>query len=323
INMCCLIFALFLLLYVVYKVYEYHKGKTSVENKNNRHVLITVCDSGFGNELALLLDKKGVPVFAACLTEKDGTELKKQASSRLRVLQLDVTDQGSICNAVEFVKRNLPKAADLWGLVNNAGLQVLHAPLEFQSHEAIEKCLKVNLLGSIDVTRSFLPLLRKAKGRLVYLSSDSAFIEWPCRTPYVISKFGIEALAECLRRELYQVGVTTHTIQPGLFKTSIVDPNEMKSTLQKAFDEVDEEVQQFYGQQWLKKTKESFDGIPKIQCKDLSQVTNAIYHALFSVMPKRQYRCGADCKYYFYPISLLPEWFNTWYSTAGRSHKSS
>ncbi|XP_062612744.1 retinol dehydrogenase 16-like [Saccostrea cucullata] len=311
--MCCLILALFVVLYVVYKVYEFHKGKTSVENKNNRYVLITGCDSGFGNALARLLDKQGVPVFAACLTEKGGTELKKHTSSRLRVLQLDVTDQKSIRNAVEFVKRHLPKSSGLWGIVNNAGLQVLHAPLEFQSHEAIEKCLKVNLLGSIDVTRSFLPLLRKAKGRLVYISSDSAFIEWPCRAPYVISKFGIEALAECLRRELYQVGVTSHTIQPGPFKTRIVDPNEMKSALQKAFDEVDEEVKQFYGQQWLQKIKESFEGIPKIQYEDLSPVTNAICHALFSVMPKRRYRCGKICEYYFYPISLLPEWFNTWY----------
>lgn len=57
------------------------------------------------------------------------------------------------------------------------------------------------------------------------------------------------------RRELYHVGVTSSTIQPGPFKTSIVDPNEMKSTLQRAFDSVDEEVQQFYGQNWLNKSK--------------------------------------------------------------------
>ncbi|XP_062592533.1 retinol dehydrogenase 7-like, partial [Saccostrea cucullata] len=110
-------------------------------------------------------------------------------------------------------------------------------------------------------------------------------------------------------RELYTVGVTSHTIQPGSFKTRIVDPNEMKSALQKAFDE----VEQFYGQQWLQKTKDSFDEIPQTQYENLSPVTTAIYHALFSVMPKRRYRCGLDCKYYFYPVSLLPLWFNTWY----------
>jgi hypothetical protein len=59
--------------------------------------------------------------------------------------------------------------------------------------------------------------------------------------------------------------------------------------------------------------KESFSGIPDIQYEDLSPVTDAMYHALFSVMPKRRYRCGTDCEYYYYPVSLLPEWFNTWY----------
>ncbi|XP_061164013.1 retinol dehydrogenase 7-like [Saccostrea echinata] len=312
--MCCVFFLLIVGLYFLYKVYEYHKGKTSVENINNRYVLITGCDSGFGNALALLLDKKGVPVFAACLTEKGGTKLKNKTSSRLRVLQLDVTDQNSIHNAVEFVKHHLPKSSGLWGLVSNAGLQVLHAPLEFHSPEAVEKCLSVNLFGSINMTRSFLPLLRKEKGRLVYVTSECVFREQACRAPYVISKVGVESLAECLRRELYEVGVTIHTIQPGAFKTNIVeDFNEMKSILQRAFDAVDEEVQEFYGQHWLSKTKESCDRIPHVQCKDLSLVTNAIYHALFSVMPKKRYRCGPDCIYYFYPISLLPEWFNTWY----------
>ncbi|XP_062612741.1 retinol dehydrogenase 7-like isoform X1 [Saccostrea cucullata] len=312
--MCCLLFLFIIFLYILYKIYEYHKGKTSIDGINNRYVLITGCDSGFGNALARLLDKQGVPVFAACLTEKGGTELKKHTSSRLRVLQLDVTDQISIRNAVEFVKRHLPESSGLWGLVNNAGLQVLHAPLEFHSPEAVEKCLSVNLFGSINMTRSFLPLVRKEKGRLVYVTSECVFREQACRVPYVISKVGVESMAECLRRELYDVGVTIHTIQPGAFKTSIiVDINEMKATLQRAYEAADEEVQEFYGKQWLNKTKESMDGIPNVQCKDLSLVTTAIYHALFSVMPKKRYRCGPDCIYHFYPVSLLPQWFNTWY----------
>lgn len=57
------------------------------------------------------------------------------------------------------------------------------------------------------------------------------------------------------RRELYYAGVTFHTIQPGAFKTSIVDPEVMKSTLQKAFDAADSEVQAFYGQKWLQESE--------------------------------------------------------------------
>lgn len=310
-TMCCLILALILVIYIAYKIYENQKGKTFIEKITNRYVFITGCDSGFGNDLARILDKQGVPVIAGCLTEKGGADLKRKTSSRLRVVQIDVTDQTSIRNAVESVKRTLPKSEGLWGLVNNAGIQVLHAPLEFHSYEAIYKCMAVNLFGAIEVTKAFLPLVRKAKGRVVCTTSDCAFQSYACRVPYVISKVGMDAMAECLRRELYYAGVTFHTIQPGAFKTSIVDPEEMKSTLQKAFDAADSEVQAFYGQKWLQETKEQFVGITKSQCEDLSEVTNALSHALFSVMPKRSYLCGTRCKFDYY-LSQLPGRIHTW-----------
>lgn len=110
--MCCLLLAFILvIIYIAYKIYEYQKGKTFIENISNRYVFITGCDSGFGNGFARLLDKQGVPVIAGCLTEKGGADLKKQTSSRLRVVQIDVTDQTSIRNAVDSVKRILPKSA--------------------------------------------------------------------------------------------------------------------------------------------------------------------------------------------------------------------
>jgi NAD(P)-dependent dehydrogenase (short-subunit alcohol dehydrogenase family) len=115
--MCCLIATLFIVIYATYKLFRHHRGQTFIENTHTRHVLITGCDSGFGNELARLLDKQGVPVFAACLTEKGAAELKKKTSSRLRVLQLDVTDQRSIHSGVEFVKRHLPKSSGKYLLV--------------------------------------------------------------------------------------------------------------------------------------------------------------------------------------------------------------
>lgn len=108
--MCCLILALILVIYIAYKIYENQKGKTFIEKITNRYVFITGCDSGFGNDLARILDKQGVPVIAGCLTEKGGADLKRKTSSRLRVVQIDVTDQPSIRNAVESVKRILPRS---------------------------------------------------------------------------------------------------------------------------------------------------------------------------------------------------------------------
>ena len=60
--------------------------------------------------------------------------------------------------------------AGLWGIVNNAGICYL-ADLEMTSEKLFRKVLDVNLLGLINVTTAFLPLVRLAKGRIVNMSS--------------------------------------------------------------------------------------------------------------------------------------------------------
>ena len=60
--------------------------------------------------------------------------------------------------------------AGLWGVVNNAGIGCV-AELEMTSEKLFRKVLDVNLLGLINVTKTFLPLIRLAKGRVVNMSS--------------------------------------------------------------------------------------------------------------------------------------------------------
>ena len=74
----------------------------------DRYVMITGCDTGFGNLVARRLDREGCRVFAGCLTEKAETELRKLCSSRLKTFSLDVTSHDSILRGREFVKQYLP-----------------------------------------------------------------------------------------------------------------------------------------------------------------------------------------------------------------------
>lgn len=93
-----------------------------VDDLDRKHVLITGCDSGFGNLLARQLDRKGFHVLAACLTEEGAAELSAGTSARLKSLVLDVTDSSSICRAVRFVsaevggrgEKDRPRAAGGW-----------------------------------------------------------------------------------------------------------------------------------------------------------------------------------------------------------------
>lgn len=70
------------------------------------HVRFTGCDSGLGHDLAKFLDSAGMRVFAGVLVESGpgALELKKVASSKLTVLQLDVTKSRQITEAYEFIR---------------------------------------------------------------------------------------------------------------------------------------------------------------------------------------------------------------------------
>ena len=88
--------------------------------------MITGCDTGFGHDLAKSLHRLGFTVFAGCLNDcSDGAlALKKlgAVTNSLHVIQMDVTSQEQVDAARDYVHRNLPSDAGLWGLVNNAGL---------------------------------------------------------------------------------------------------------------------------------------------------------------------------------------------------------
>lgn len=98
---------LFVILVIVFKVVEsFFRGKR-LTDLTNRHVLVTGCDSGFGYALVRQLDKLGIPVFAACLTEVGEININDTCSSRVTTLHLDVTDEDSIEDAVRIVKSKL------------------------------------------------------------------------------------------------------------------------------------------------------------------------------------------------------------------------
>ena len=82
------------------------KGK--VENLHAKYVFITGCDSGFGRETAIRLDKMGVHVLAACLTKQGAQDLKSMTSGKLKTFQMDVTDSQQIKDVFEQVKNLLP-----------------------------------------------------------------------------------------------------------------------------------------------------------------------------------------------------------------------
>lgn len=88
----------------------------------------------------------------------------------------------------------------LWGLVNNAGISVPIGPTDWMQLEDFKKVLDVNLIGLVEVTLKFLPLLKKARGRVVNVASILGRLSL-IGGGYCLSKWGVEAFSDSLRYE--------------------------------------------------------------------------------------------------------------------------
>ncbi|NXN62648.1 RDH16 dehydrogenase, partial [Rynchops niger] len=154
----------------LYLLRRWHRERQTVPGLPEKYVLITGCDSGFGNLLARQLEARGLRVLAACLTDAGAARLRAAASPRLQTVLLDVTSSRSIAAAAAWVREQVGDRG-LWGLVNNAGIVVPTAPNEWLTKDDFVKVLDVNLVGLIEVTLSLLPLIRRARGRVVNVAS--------------------------------------------------------------------------------------------------------------------------------------------------------
>ncbi|KAM4796033.1 17-beta-hydroxysteroid dehydrogenase type 6-like [Rhinophrynus dorsalis] len=285
-------------------LYRWYRQRQTLQNLSDKYVLITGCDSGFGSLLAKQLDRRGLRILAACLTDEGAESLKKETSSRLQTVVLDVTNSKSVSSTADWVKDHV-KDEGLWGLVNNAGIATPAAPNEWLSKDDFARVLNVNLLGTIDVTLHLLPLIRRTHGRIINISSvlgRLAFIGGG----YCISKHGVEAFSDSLRRELRPFGVRVSIVEPTSYRTPATDPQANIESIHAIWSRVPQHIQDSYGQQYF------LDYCKIIQSKvskcspELTQVTDCIEHALTAVHPWTRYSAGWNTKLFYLPVSYLP-----------------
>ncbi|XP_066440593.1 retinol dehydrogenase 7-like [Eleutherodactylus coqui] len=285
-------------------LYRWYRQSHILENLSDKYVFITGCDSGFGNLLAKQLDKRGMKVLAACLTEKGAENLKKEASSRLQTVMLDVTDSESVSSAAKWAT-DIVGDAGLWGLVNNAGIGAPLSPNAWQTKAHFSQMLNVNLLGPFDVTVNFLPLIIKARGRIVNVSSGLGRLA-AVGGGYCPSKFGVEAFSDSLRRELRDFGVKVSIIEPGAFKTPICIPETHVKSVEHLWSNLPSQIKDNFGEQYYQKHIQNITHLTGTSSPEIHYVTDCMEHALTAVHPWARYSPGLDCKLYYIPVSYLP-----------------
>ena len=124
---------------------------------------------------------------------------------------LDVTEQTCVAAAAAQITED---HGGLDGIVNNAGI-AKGGPLEYLPLATWREQFDVNVLGQLAVTKAMLPLIRAARGRIVFMGSISGKIATMMLGPYCASKFALEAIGESLRHELHPWGVSVSVIESG------------------------------------------------------------------------------------------------------------
>lgn len=180
---------------------------------SNRPILITGCSSGIGRVLATGLQARGYPVVASARRTQDVEDL---AAIGLATVQLDLADPGSIQSGWQ-------QAVDLTGgklfaLINN-GAYGQPGAIEDLSGSALRAQFETNVFGTHQLTTLALPALRQSRGRLLQISSILGLVCLRYRGAYSASKYALEALADALRLELADSGVSVVLIEPGAIRT--------------------------------------------------------------------------------------------------------
>uniref|UniRef100_A0A6I8NCW1 Hydroxysteroid 17-beta dehydrogenase 2 n=1 Tax=Ornithorhynchus anatinus TaxID=9258 RepID=A0A6I8NCW1_ORNAN len=266
--------------------------------------------SGFGHALAKLLDKLGFIVFAGVLNERGpgAEELRRSSSERLTVLQMDVTKPAQV---KEAYRRVLEKVQDtgLWAVVNNAGIIGYVGDGELTSMNVFRQCMEVNFFGAIEVTKTFLPLLRKAKGRLINVSSMAGATPFSYLCAYGSSKAALTMFSGILRQELSRWGVKVVLIQPGGFRTSIHGSPELWDALEKdLLENLQEDVKEDYGIGYIQALKNLLKAMSKYPITDLSPVLFDLLHAILSKHSFALYTPGKNSYLFLCISSFFPIW---------------
>ena len=153
--------------------------------------------------------------------EKDTSikEAVQNESLPIKVVQLDVTDDTSVKNAIDHI---ISEAGGIDVLVNNAGYS-LGGALEDLSMEEIKSQYETNLFGLIRVTQAVLPTMRKQRsGRILNISSGAGIFGFPVHSAYVSTKFAVEGLSESIAYELEPFGIKVILIEPGFVRTNFI-----------------------------------------------------------------------------------------------------
>jgi NAD(P)-dependent dehydrogenase (short-subunit alcohol dehydrogenase family) len=211
---------------------------------SSRSAAVTGAGGGLGRDIALGLAAKGYIVFGTAMSVAEVQDLRDASGGRVSLAVCDMTKEqsvkawaGGVSDAVGDLGLDI--------LINNAGI-LTPGPIEILPLDAIRREFDVNVFGALSVMNAFLPALRKARGRIVQVSTWTASVPLPFNGPSGASKAAMEVFAAVYRAELKRFGVDVVVAAAGNMKTG--GPAKTAAALKRVADDMSSEQRELYGQ---------------------------------------------------------------------------
>ena len=249
-----------------------------------KHLLITGTSSGIGKATMEAALEAGYHVFAGDRSVEANEQPNDQDA--LTKLHLDITNDDDIAAAVQTITDHVGDAG-LDGLANVAGIGI-PGPLETMPIDSLRASFAVDVFGQIALTQPLLPLIRKAKGRIIFIGSIGDRVTIPFMGALTAAKSAIASLNDTLRQELAPWGIEVILVEPGFIKTGANESS--KALIDKVGENFTPEQAALYGETFKEftaagyKTQEA--GSPP------EGVAEVILEALTTKHPKAHYLTG-------------------------------
>jgi NAD(P)-dependent dehydrogenase (short-subunit alcohol dehydrogenase family) len=202
-------------------------------------------------------------------------------SDDLLVVNLDVT---SHADAEAAVRAAVDRFGRIDVLVNNAG-NFFAGYFEELTPEEIERQLGTLLIGAMNVTRAVLPVMRKQRsGHIISISSTAGLVGFAFCSAYAASKFGLEGWMESLQQEVAPFGITTTIVNPGFFRTELLEPASVTYAEPSIEDYAASRADQL---KWWKAQS-------GLQAGDPAKLAQALIRITSEQQPPRRFIAGAD-----------------------------
>lgn len=179
--------------------------------------LITGISSGLGKALAETVIEKGNFMIGTFRHQSQVEEFNNKNIKNAQAILLDITNEKNI---EEIVDRIILKFGKIDVLVNNAGVGFVGS-VEETSLDEVRRIFEPNFFGTLKLTQTVLPFMRKKKnGHIVQISSHGGIKAFAGFGIYNASKFALEGFSEALAQEVSPLGIKVIIIEPGPFRTN-------------------------------------------------------------------------------------------------------